>query len=835
VCLDYLADRGWTVLHGQDIAHDGKTPERASYAAVVLEGRLRKAVARLNSHLPPAAVEDAVEAVGKAESQVLISENWRVYRLMVQGVPVEYRDASGQVKHDRAWLLDWENPETNDFLAVNQFTVVQDGRKRIPDIVCFVNGLPLALFELKAVGSENATLKGAHNQLRTYQKDIPSLFAPNAVCVITDGHQARIGTMTSPLEHFAAWKTVDGSDASPALPQMDVLVHGVFDPARFLDLVRNFIVFSDEPVGVVKRVAKYHQFWAVNEALASTIEASTTGDGRAGVVWHTQGSGKSLEMLFYAGKVMRDPAMSNPTLVLLTDRNDLDDQLFDEVFTAARTLPEKPSQAESRDDLKRLLTRASGGIVFTTLQKFGLSKDDRDAGRAFPTLTDRRNVVVIADEAHRSQYDFIDGLARNLRDALPNASFIGFTGTPIETADKNTRQVFGGYVHTYDMTKSVQDEATVKVFYEARLAKVDLPAEHIEQLDEAFEQATADAADPAKEKLKTRWAKVEAIVGSEQRVREVAKDLVEHWEKRSAALAGKALVVGMSRRICAALYEEIVALRPDWHSDDDALGAVKVVITGSAADDQRLQPHIRDKKRLRALKQRAKDPADPLQIVIVRDMWLTGFDSPSMHTMYVDKPMRGAGLMQAIARVNRTFKDKPSGLVVDYIGIADDLQEALAEYTDRDRAVAGQSVEEGALPGLIEKHDVVTTMLHGHDWQTKARAGTGKSYLEAISACVDYLLGEPEIKSRFMEQVRYLVGFFTMSVPNPTAMALRDDVAFFQAVRGSISKLEGTDREGGGDGAGLDTAIKQILSDAMAGGGVIDIFAPQAWTAPTCP
>jgi type I restriction enzyme R subunit len=475
VCLDYLADRGWTVLHGQDIAHDGKTPERASYAAVVLEGRLRKAVARLNSHLPPAAVEDAVEAVGKAESQVLISENWRVYRLMVQGVPVEYRDASGQVKHDRAWLLDWENPETNDFLAVNQFTVVQDGRKRIPDIVCFVNGLPLALFELKAVGSENATLKGAHNQLRTYQKDIPSLFAPNAVCVITDGHQARIGTMTSPLEHFAAWKTVDGSDASPALPQMDVLVHGVFDPARFLDLVRNFIVFSDEPVGVVKRVAKYHQFWAVNEALASTIEASTTGDGRAGVVWHTQGSGKSLEMLFYAGKVMRDPAMSNPTLVLLTDRNDLDDQLFDEVFTAARTLPEKPSQAESRHDLKRLLTRASGGIVFTTLQKFGLSKDDRDAGRPFPTLTNRRNVVVIADEAHRSQYDFIDGLARNLRDALPNASFIGFTGTPIETADKNTRQVFGGYVHTYDMTKSVQDEATVKVFYEARWRRSTCP------------------------------------------------------------------------------------------------------------------------------------------------------------------------------------------------------------------------------------------------------------------------------------------------------------------------------------------------------------------------
>ncbi len=825
ICLDYLRDAGWTTAYGPDLAPDGTAPERLTHADVFLHPRLMDAVRRLNPGLPESAVLEVVTILGRAESQVLLTENWRLHELLTHGVPVEFATADGSRRSTRAWLVNWTDINRNDWVAVNQMTVVQDGRTRRPDIVCFVNGLPLALFELKAVGSENATLKGAHNQLRTYQKDIPALFAANAVCVITDGHQARLGTMTTPLEHFAAWKTIDGSDAPPALPQMDVLVHGVFDPARFLDLVRNFVVFSDEPSGVVKRVAKYHQFWAVNTALESTIEASSKGDGRAGVVWHTQGSGKSLEMLFYAGKVMRHPAMANPTLVLLTDRNDLDDQLFDEVFTAARTLPEKPQQAESREDLKRLLTRASGGIVFTTLQKFGLSKEDREAGRPFPTLTDRRNVVVIADEAHRSQYDFIDGLARNLRDALPNASFIGFTGTPIESADKNTRQVFGDYVHTYDMTRSVEDEATVKVFYEARLAKVDLPPEHIEDLDEAFERATSGTEDAARERLKSRWAKVEAIVGSEQRVREVAKDIVAHWENRSEALTGKALVVGMSRRICAALYDEIVALRPEWHSDDDAEGAVKVVIAGSAADDEQLQPHIRDKKRLRALKQRAKDPDDPLQIVIVRDMWLTGFDSPSMHTMYVDKPMRGAGLMQAIARVNRTFKDKPSGLVVDYIGIADDLQEALADYTDRDRDVAGQSVEEGALPGLIEKHEVVTTMLHGHDWQTKARAGTGKSYLAAISACVDHLLGAPEVKGRFMEQVRYLVGFFTMSVPNPKAMALRDDVAFFQAVRASISKLEGTDSSGRSAGAELDTAIKQVLSEAMAGGGVIDIFA----------
>ncbi len=531
-------------------------------------------------------------------------------------------------------------------------------------------------------------------------------------------------------------------------------------------------------------------------------------------------------MLFYSGKAMRHPVMANPTLVLLTDRNDLDDQLFDEVFSTAKTLPETPVQAESREHLRTLLVRAAGGIVFTTLQKFGLAKEDRDAGRSFPLLSDRKNIVVIADEAHRSQYDFIDGLARNLRDGLPNASFIGFTGTPIESKDKNTRQVFGDYIDVYDLTQAVVDGATVRVFYEARLAKVELPQEALDLIDEQFEEATEGSEDEVKARLKTRWARVEAIVGSDKRIRELAADIVAHWEQRTSVLAGKGLIVGMSRRICANLYNEIVRLRPDWHSDDDEHGRIKVVITGSAADDELLQLHIRNKERLRTLKARAKDPNDPLELVIVRDMWLTGFDSPPMHTMYVDKPMR-AGLMQAIARVNRTFKDKPSGLVVDYIGIADDLQEALADYTQRDQrsGEVGQSVEEQAVPRVIEKHEVVCSILHHYNWRSILAEGGDASFLNAISGTANYLFSNEDLKTRFMEQTRYLLAFFTMSVPNLAAMEFRDDVAFFQAVRSAISKIEGSDREGSDPNAELDTAIKQVVSDAIAGGGMIDIYA----------
>jgi type I restriction enzyme R subunit len=613
------------------------------------------------------------------------------------------------------------------------------------------------------------------------------------------------------------------------MPELEVLLRGVFAPERFLDLVGNFVVFTDERAGLVKRVAKYHQFHAVNKAVEQTVSAVQRGDGRAGVVWHTQGSGKSLEMLFYVGKIMRHPAMANPTAVLLTDRNDLDDQLFDEVFAPARTLPETPVQASSREHLRTLLaSKASGGVVFSTMQKFGLTKEDREAGRTFPTLSDRRNIVVIADEAHRTQYDLIDGLARNLRDALPNASFIGFTGTPIEGADKNTRAIFGEYIDVYDLTQAVEDGATVKVFYEARLAKVDLPEDAREVLDSGFEEVTELAESDTRQKLKTRWARVEAIVGASKRIEEVAADIVTHWEARRGVLAGKAMVVCMSRRICVDLYDAIVKLRPDWHSDDDGQGMVKVVITGSAADGPEVARHVRSKQALGDLKSRAKDPGDSLELVIVRDMWLTGFDSPSMHTMYVDKPMRGAGLMQAIARVNRTFRDKPGGLVVDYIGIAESLRAALADYTDRDRArqEVGAPVDE-ALDLLQEKVEVLGELLYGCPWREALDSGSDKAKVEAIMAALEHLLGasELDLPDRFLHHVRIAGQAFSLAVSSPEALQFRDDLAFFQAVAVELRRVRADNSQGAGDEVELETALRQVVSDAVTTAGVIDIYA----------
>ena len=843
VVLDLLGDLGWSTVHGPEIAPGEPRSERSDYQEVVLTDRLRSAVARLNPGLPSDAVDQVVKTALRPESQVLASENWRTYRLLVEGVPVEYRAADGSVRYARARLVDFDDPSSNDLAAVNQFTV-EGKSKRRPDVLLFVNGLPLALMELKRPGEPNATLRGAFNQIVTYRSQIPDVFTWNQVTVISDGVQARAGTFASGWEHYAPWKTIDGRDLAPGgWPQIEVLVKGMFAPALFLDLVCNFVAMYGDSDGMAKRVAKYHQYWAVTKAVDCTVEA-VEGDGRAGVVWHTQGSGKSLEMLFYAGKVMRHPAMENPTLVVLTDRNDLDDQLFDDTFAGSKVgapLPEPPVQAESRDHLKGLLgARQSGGIIFSTIQKFGLSKAEKDAGTTFPLLSDRTNVVVMVDEAHRSNYDFVDGFARHLRDGLPNATYIGFTGTPVESSDRSTTQVFGEYIDVYDLTQAIEDGATVKVYYEPRLAKVELPRHALADLDDAFAQATSGSEDEARERLKSRWARVEAIVGSDKRIKELAADIVSHWEARRDVLAGKAMVVAMSRRIAVALYNEIVALRPDWHSDDDTTGRIKVVITGSAADDQTLQPHIRTKDALRALKNRAKDPADPLELVIVRDMWLTGFDSPSMHTMYVDKPMRGAPLMQAIARVNRTFKDKPSGLVVDYLGIAEDLKTALADYTQRDRAnqELGQDLREQAIPALVEEHEVVTSMLSGYDWRALLARGGDKAYLRAVAATVDYLLGQhpgpdnhpctkddPCLKCRFTAHTRRLVSLFAMTVPADEAMAARDDVAFFEATRGAIAKIEGSDREGGDPNAELDTAIKQIVSDAMSGTGVIDIYA----------
>jgi type I restriction enzyme R subunit len=839
--LEFLKSEGWGVIFGPDIAPGESGAERTDYRDVVLVGRLRSAVAELNPFLPQDAVEDAVKSVLRVESQVVMSENWRGYQLLTDGVPVQYRDASGAIKDARAQLVDWDRPGRNDLVAVNQFTV-QGKSERRPDVLLFVNGLPLVLFELKRAGKKSATLRGAFNQVGTYRNQIPDVFIWNQVSVISDGVNARAGTFSAGWEHYAPWKTINGSSVPKGVSEIEVLTRGMFAPERLLDLVRNFTVFTGDGAAMVKKSAKYHQFWAVNRAVDSTVEA-VEGDGRAGVVWHTQGSGKSLEMEWYAGKIMRHPAMENPTIVVLTDRNDLDDQLFDDTFAASKPgapLPELPVQADSREHLKELLNkRQSGGIIFSTLQKFGLSKQEKDAGTSFPTLSERVNIVVMVDEAHRSNYDFIDGFARHLRDGLPNATYIGFTGTPIEAKDKSTRQVFGDYIDVYDLTQAVADGATVKVLYEPRLARVELPKDALHDLDEEFAIATSGTEEEARERLKTRWAQVEAIVGSEKRIKELAADIVTHWEARREAMAGKAIIVAMSRRIAAALYAQIAALRPDWASEDDATGRMKVVITGSAADDASLQPHIRSKEALRALKSRAKDPSDPLEIVIVRDMWLTGFDSPSMHTMYVDKPMKGANLMQAIARVNRTFKDKPAGLVVDYLGIAEDLKSALADYTarDQDNQELGQDLRIQAIPAMIAKHDVVCAILHGTKWREGLASGGPKAFLDTLTTAVEYLLAQhletgtgacskdaPCLKHRFMAQSRDLVALYVMCVPSEQAMAIRDDVAFFEAVRSQIAKIEGVDREGSDQSAALDTAIQQIISSAMTGLGVIDIY-----------
>ncbi|PZS03118.1 MAG: hypothetical protein DLM56_10140 [Pseudonocardiales bacterium] len=841
--LDLLSRLGWSVEHGPDIAPGELRAQRPDYREVVLAGRLREAVVRLNPDLPLDAVDDVVKTALRPESQVAESENWRAYRLLVEGVPVDYRAADGSVRSARAKLIDFDRPDRNDFLAVNQFTVL-GRRERRPDVVLFVNGLPLVLMELKRPGDENATMRGAFNQIQTYRADIADLFTWNQVAVISDGTQARAGSFTAGWEHYAPWKTIYGRDHAPSgLPQYEVLVEGMFAPRVLLDLVRNFVATYGEGRTMSKLVAKYHQYWAVRKAVDCTVEA-VEGDGRAGVVWHTQGSGKSLEMLFYTGKIARHPAMENPTVVVLTDRNDLDDQLFDEVFASAKIgapLPEAPVQAESREHLKTLLeSREGGGILFATIQKFGISKADKEAGRTFPLLSERLNVVVMVDEAHRSNYDFVDGFARHLRDGLPSATYIGFTGTPIEHADRSTRQVFGDYIDVYDLTQAVTDGATVKVYYEPRLAKVELPAEAHRTLDDAFAKATSGTEDEARERLKSRWARVEAIVGSDKRIAELAADIVAHWEQRREVLDGKGMIVAMSRRIAAALYNEIIRLRPDWHSDDPAQGRIKVVITGSAADDAALQPHIHPKETLRQLKNRAKDPSDPLELVIVRDMWLTGFDSPSMHTMYVDKPMRGAPLMQAIARVNRTFRDKPAGLVVDYLGIAEDLKSALSDYTKRDQGnqELGQDLREQAIPALVEEHEIVGTILSGYPWRQALARGGDQAYLRAGAGTADWLLGfhpglaeapctkeTPCLKCRFMAHARRLMSLFAMCVPAEEALAIREDVAFIEAVRASIAKIEGIDREGADPNAELDVAIKQIVSEHVSGTGVIDIYA----------
>ena len=826
--LEYLRDLGYATEFGPIIAADGSNPERGSFEQTYLYDRLYEAGRRLNPDHPDL-VDEAIKRLGRAESQNPVAENLRVWKLLVEGTPVEYRDDDGNVRTEPVRLLDFEDPTNNDWLAVNQFTVIEHKNRR-PDVVVFVNGIPLGMLELKNPGDEDATMKGAWNQIQTYCTDIPSIFTPNGVTVISDGLTAAMSAFSGAFEHYAPWKTIDGREVVAGLPALEVLVRGVFDQERFLDIIRNFTVFSDEPEGLVKRVAKYHQYWAVNAAIESTVEAAgPDGDRRGGVVWHTQGSGKSIEMLLYAAKVMRDPRMNNPTLVFLTDRNDLDDQLFGEVFAPAEILPERPVQADSRADLRTMLTRASGGIVFTTLQKFA----PEQGGDTNPALTDRRNVIVVADEAHRSQYGFSEtlspdgslrsGFAKHMRDALPNATYLGFTGTPIESTDKSTRAVFGDYIDVYDLTRAVEDGATVKIFYESRLVKVSLSEADYEALDALADEITEQVEEEVARKAKSRWARLEAIVGAEDRLDLIAKDIVEHWEKRREAMIGKAMIVTMSRRIAVRLYEKIVDLRPEWHDDDPKKGTIKVVMTGSAADPPEFQPHLHSKDVRKELKARAKNPDDPLEIVIVRDMWLTGFDAPSLHTMYVDKTMQGAGLMQAIARVNRTFRDKPGGLIVDYIGLFANLQKALAEYSPSDRDQAGVPIEE-IVAAMLEKHDVVVGLLHGCDFNSSPGLQAGQRLAEHAKV-LDFVLADPDRTARFLDQVLALVKAYALAASRDEAEAIRDDARLFADVRAAIIKIQNPDSGRGGSGAvEIDTAISQLVNEAVGADEVIDIY-----------
>jgi len=818
-CLEILDELGYTVLNGPDISEGGINPER-NYNEVVLVDRLRAALEKINKDIPKEAIEEAIKKVIRTDSQNLVINNQHFHKMIVNGVPVEYKRKDGSVKNDIVWLFDYNNKH-NEFLAVNQFTIVEERNNRRPDIILFVNGIPLVLIELKNPADENATIWSAFNQFETYKQQIPSVFRFNEILVLSDGLEARAGTITSNKERFLSWKTIDGKKSPKTVSQIEILLKGMLNQEVLLDLIRNFVVFEVEKekkegtVTVSKKIAVYHQYHAVNKAVESTVKA-TKKDKRAGVVWHTQGSGKSLIMVFYAGKLVLQKDMENPTIILLTDRNDLDDQLFGTFSRCHELLRQKPKQAESRDEIKDLLKVSSGGIIFTTIQKFL----PEEKGKKYPLLSDRKNIVIIADEAHRSQYDFIDGFAKHIRDALPNASFIGFTGTPIEKADRSTPAVFGKYVDVYDVEQAVEDGTTVRIYYESRLAKLELKPEERPKIDKDFEEVTEGEETEHKEKLKSKWARLEKVVGSPDRIRRIAKDIINHWETRLSILDGKAMIVCMSRRICVELHNEIKKLRPEWYHKDDDKGIIKVVMTGSASDPTDWQEHIRTKDRRKAIGERMKDPSDPLKIAFVRDMWLTGFDAPSLHTMYVDKPMTGHGLMQAIARVNRVFKNKPGGLIVDYIGIAYELKKALSEYTEGDKKETGIPQEE-AVALMQEKYEIVTGLFHKFNYKKFFTVAT-KDKMVIIAQAMEHILKQEKGKERCLKYVSELSKAFALSVPHDDAMKIRDDVGFFQAVRSAIAKnteTKSSDRED------VDSAIKQILSKAIVSDRVIDIFA----------
>ncbi|MFN9219977.1 MAG: type I restriction endonuclease subunit R [Planctomyces sp.] len=849
--LEWFGDLGYAIGTGPDIAPGEPAAERSSFSDVILMSRLQDAIRRLNPQIPPEAQEEALRKVVRLDTASFIGNNRAFHKMLRDGVEVEYSRLDGSIAGDRVRLVDFGRPAANDWFAVNQFTVIESQHNRRPDVVIFVNGLPLAIIELKNAADAEATIWSAYSQLQTYKSEIPSLLQYCELLIVSDGVQARIGSLTANQEWFKVWRTIDGEkDAPRSALELEVLIRGVFEKRRFLDILQHFIVFEHDTESdrVHKIIAGYHQFHAVNAAMQETVRASgmaesamiiaedegqywsgrmhggKAGDRRAGVVWHTQGSGKSFSMLFYAGRIIRNPAMQNPTVVVLTDRNDLDDQLFGQFQRCCELLNQTPVQAGDRDHLRELLKVVSGGVIFTTIQKFMPEK-----GEKMPSLSERRNIVVIADEAHRSQYDLIDGLARNLRDALPNASFIGFTGTPIEQTDANTRAIFGDYISIYDIQRAVADGATVPIYYESRIAKLGLNIATLPRLDQEFDEITEGEEQTSREKLKSKWAALEALVGDPKRIRLIAADLVEHFEKRLESMDGKAIVVCMSRRICVDLHDAILALRPEWAcaegDDDEAEGnqetVVKIIMTGSADDGPDWQPHIRNKEKRRTLANRFKDSKDPFRIVIVRDMWLTGFDAPCLHTMYADKPMRGHGLMQAIARVNRVFREKPGGLIVDYLGLADQLRDAVGTYTASGGTGTPSYDVAQAIAVMQEKYEVACGILHGFDWSLW-RSGSGTQKLSLIPAAQQHVLEQEDGKKRFIQVVVELSRAFALCAASDEATAIRDDVSFLQTVQAALNKQTTGGRRSPED---LDAAIRQLVSKAIvAEGQIIDVF-----------
>jgi type I restriction enzyme, R subunit len=876
--IKLLEHLGYDYIYAPSIAPDlpagqagGENQERRSYEEVLLTGRIEAAVRRINPTVPPEAQEEAIKEIQRLNSSELLTNNESFHRLLTEGIKVSYQK-EGQQRGDLVWLIDFNTPENNDFIVANQFTVVEDGVNKRPDIILFVNGIPLVVIELKNAADENATIKSAFRQIETYKAVIPSLFTYNAFTIISDGLEARAGTLSSGMSRFMAWKSADGKEeeASCLVSQMETLITGMLNKDTLLDLIRHFIVFEkskkeDAKTGVttistVKKLAAYHQYYAVNRAVESamratgyTVEKETPtsmvmespesygvagvksqpeGDRKGGVVWHTQGSGKSLSMVFFTGKLVL--ALDNPTVVVITDRNDLDDQLFDTFASSTQLLRQEPKQAENREDLKERLKVASGGVIFTTIQKF-----QPDEGNVYETLSERENVVVIADEAHRTQYGFkaktaddkddqgnvigkkiVYGFAKYMRDALPNATYIGFTGTPIENTDVNTPAVFGNYIDVYDIAQAVEDGATVRIYYESRLAKVNLSEEGkklVEELDVEIEgEELSDT-----QKAKAKWTQLEALIGSENRIKNVANDIIQHFNQRQEVFEGKGMIVAMSRRIAAELYDEIIKTRPDWHSDDLDKGVIKVVMTSASSDGPKIAKHHTTKQQRRALADRMKDTEDELKLVIVRDMWLTGFDAPSMHTLYIDKPMKGHNLMQAIARVNRVYKDKSGGLVVDYLGIASDLKKALSFYSDAGGKGDPTIAQEQAVKLMLEKMEVVSQMFNGFPYEDYFQAETNKK-LSMILAAEEHILGLEDGKKRYITEVTALSKAFAIAVPHEQAMDVKDEVSFFQAVKARLSKFDGSDS--GRTDEEIETTIRQVIDQALVSEQVIDVF-----------